>query len=207
MSDKEVIETAKKLVQREAETLLSLAESLDESFVDVVKLVYRCKGKVFVLGSGTSGTISKRMAHLLSVCGTPAVALNPMDCLHGTMGAITSHDIVFLISKGGETDELVKLADILGAQGVYRVVITESLNSSLTSKSDFIVKVHTKEGADVGGVIAMGSTLVVGAWGDALAAVLMRARGRTWEQVLQIHPGGAVGKKTNLPDALDTLSI
>lgn len=205
MSNEEILYSAKELVQKEAEALLSMSENLNEAFVEIAKLVYKCKGKVFVLGSGTSGTISRRMAHLLSVCGTPAVAINPMDCLHGTMGAITSQDIVFLISKGGETDELIKLADILAAQGIYRVVITEFPESSLARKADFVVELHTREGADVGGVIAMGSTLVVGAWGDALAAVLMRLRGRTWEQVLQIHPGGAVGKKSILPKPLSPL--
>ena len=40
----------------------------------------------------------------------------------------------------------------------------------------------------------MGSTLAFAAWGDALAMVLMQARGYGWDEVLFTHPGGAVGQ-------------
>ena len=39
----------------------------------------------------------------------------------------------------------------------------------------------------------MGSTLVVGVWGDALARVLMQINGWELEDSLEIHPAGGVG--------------
>ena len=56
--------------------------------------------------------------------------------------------------------------------------------------------------ADLGGLIATGSTLVVGAWGDALAATLMASRAYSWDDVISTHPGGIVGQQTRLPDPL-----
>jgi D-arabinose 5-phosphate isomerase GutQ len=51
-------------------------------------------------------------------------------------------------------------------------------------------------------LIATGSTLVAGAWGDALAAALMASRDYRWEDVVSTHPGGIVGQQTQLPDRL-----
>jgi arabinose-5-phosphate isomerase len=56
--------------------------------------------------------------------------------------------------------------------------------------------------ADLGSLIATGSTLVAGAWGDALAAALMASRDYSWENVISTHPGGIVGQQTQLPDRL-----
>ena len=77
-------------------------------------------------GSGTSGIMAERLAHLLSVCGTPAVYLPSMDALHGGMGAITTSDLVIAISKTGRSQELTNLVERLGQRGVHVVALTES---------------------------------------------------------------------------------
>ena len=52
------------------------------------------------------------MAHLFSVCGTPAAFLHPMDALHVTMGVLAGSDILITISKGGESAELNDLIQL-----------------------------------------------------------------------------------------------
>ena len=86
-------------------------------------------GKVVTTGSGTSGIMAERLAHLLSVCGTPAVYLPSMDALHGGMGAITASDLVVAISKTGQSHELTNLVERLGPRGIHVVAVTESPDS------------------------------------------------------------------------------
>jgi arabinose-5-phosphate isomerase len=199
------LQTARDLVRREGQGVVDVADQLDESFVAAVELVGRVTGKVFVTGSGTSGAVARRMAHLLSVCGTPAVFLPGMDALHGTMGAVVSGDLLITISRGGESDELNDLSRRVQQRGVPVIALTASPTSTLGTLADLTAVVDAGPEVDPGGVIAMGSTLATAAWGDALAAVLMQIRGYGWEQVLFTHPAGAVGRIEELPDALPSL--
>ena len=201
----QTLTTAQEAIRREASAVAAMADHLDESFLESVDLLTSCTGKVFVCGSGTSGTVGRRMAHLLSVCGTPSVFLSPMDALHGSMGAIAPGDVLIAISHGGETGELGDLMSRVRRRGVPVVLLTAAPASTLARLADVLVVFPDDQDIDPGGVIAMGSTLVVSAWGDALAYVLMRRRSYGWAEVLATHPAGAVGQITALPESLPKL--
>ena len=142
------------------------------------------------------------MAHLLTVCGTPSLYIQPMDALHGSMGAITSGDMLIAISRGGASAEINDLARRVKRLGVPVVSLTSAPASELVQMADISILIRNTPDADPGDVIAMGSTLAVGVWGDALAYVLMIRREHSWAQVLHNHPAGAVGQMTELPPAL-----
>lgn len=202
-----VIAVARRRLRAEAEAVHHLADTLDHSFIDAAELTMRCHGKVFVGGSGTSGSVARRMAHILSVSGTPAVFLSPMDSLHGASGAITSDDMVILISHGGASSEVIESAKIARARGARVLSITGSLGTLLAAQADCSVVIPIDPAAEIGGIIATGSTLAQSAWGDALAEVLMRARGYTWEQFAETHPAGAVGLRSHMPEDLARLDL
>lgn len=200
-----MLDAARTTILDEAAAVAAVAEQIDESFLAVLEQLLACTGKVFIAGSGTSGTIARRMAHLLSVCGTPAAFLHPMDALHGTMGVLAEGDILITISKGGESAEINDLIVLARRRDVRIIALTSNPGSTMAQLADTVVTLHNREGADPGNVIAMGSTLVTAVWGDALAIMLMRQRGYTWEQMLETHPGGAVGKMDARPDALEPI--
>lgn len=201
------IEIARRRLHHEAVAIARVADTIDDDFVDVAKTLLTCNGKVFVSGSGTSGTIARRMAHLLSVCGTPAVFLAPMDALHGSSAAIRGEDVVLLISNGGSSSEVLELAHIARRLGAKIVVLTGQAKSPLAQEADHLALVNVTSEAEIGGVIATGVTLAQAAWGDALAEVLMRARGYTWAEFMKSHPAGAVGMRSDLPEDFPSLAL
>ena len=85
------------------------------------------------------------------------------------------------------------------------IAITSNPESTMAKLAETVVTLENREGADPGNVIAMGSTLVTAVWGDALAILLMRQRGYSWDQMLETHPGGAVGKLNAHPEELDPI--
>ncbi len=198
----ETLRAARDQVRREGAGVAAVADQIGQTFLQAVDLVDAVTGKVFVTGSGTSGAVARRMAHLLAVCGTPAVFLPGMDALHGTMGAVTEGDLLITISKGGESDELNDLSTRVRARGVPVIALTAAPRSTLGTLADLTVVIDPGPDVDPGSLIAMGSTLATSAWGDALASVLMRRRGYGWDQVMFTHPAGAVGKRDGLPEAL-----
>lgn len=201
----EVLEAAREAIRREGSGVAGVADRIDDTFLEVVALLQSCTGKVFVTGSGTNGAVARRMAHLLSVCGTPSLFLPGMDALHGTMGAVVAGDVLITISRGGESSELNDLSARVRQRGVPVVALTAAPESTLARLADISVVLDADDEVDPGGVIAMGSTLIAAVWGDALALVLMRLRGYGWDEVLFTHPAGAVGKIDALPEALASL--
>ncbi|MFB2598810.1 SIS domain-containing protein [Herbiconiux sp. P17] len=202
-----VIEAGRQQVRVEAEAVLDVVDQIDERFERVAGLLHSMTGKVVLTGSGTSGFIARRSAHLFSVSGTPAFFLNPGDGLHGSMGAVEADDVMIALSKGGSSTELNDLVARVQAVGTTVVAITSNGESPLGRLADITVELRNYPAADPGNLLAMGSTLAHSSWLDAMAMVLMRARAVSWERVHFTHPGGAVGLLASLPSDLEALEI
>ncbi|MBT1182286.1 SIS domain-containing protein [Bifidobacterium sp. CP2] len=194
ISGPQLLDIARNAAEIEGKAVLEVVGQIDESMLATIDMIERSTGKVFVTGAGTSGTIAHRFAHLLSVSGTPAIYLHAMDALHGSMGAIEPNDVIITISKGGESDEVNQLCRLLKEKGVGVIGIGEHAESTFAGIVDIFVLLHTIDGADPYNKLAMGSTLVAEAWGDALARALMVVHGWDEESSLKLHPAGAVGK-------------
>jgi arabinose-5-phosphate isomerase len=186
---------ARATIQRESAVVATLAQQLNDSFVNAVDLMLNCQGHVLVAGAGTSHAVGARMAHLLSCCGTPALFIHPGDSQHGLAGAVTSRDVLIAISKGGTTTEVNHLARIARERGAKLIGLTENPQSPLAGYCDVVLCVKAPADSDPYGMIATGSSLFNSALGDALCEVLLKLRGYTKDQFGQTHPGGAVGIK------------
>jgi arabinose-5-phosphate isomerase len=198
--DSSLAELAGAVLSRESAALAALVGTVESSVVAVARQMIAISGKVVTTGSGTSGIMAERLAHLLSVCGTPAVYLPSMDALHGGMGAITTSDLVVAISKTGQSHELTSLVERLERRGIHVVAVTESPGSPFAIAARGVATLPpTPTDADPGDMIAMASTLAVGAWSDAVAVVTMARRGHTVSEVIDSHPAGGVGVRGHRP--------
>lgn len=194
MDDQNMLFAARQIIQREAEVVAALAQQLDAAFIAAVRVLLACDGHVLVTGVGTSGAVARRLAHLLTCCGTPALYLHPGDAQHGMAGAITAKNVVIALSKGGESAEITFVVTYARQQGAQVIAITEQPESTLGKLADVALIIHTPPAADQLNYIATGSSLAVAAVGDALCGLLLRLRGRTLDAFAATHPGGAVGQ-------------
>jgi D-arabinose 5-phosphate isomerase GutQ len=193
-ADSDWIEIAKRVIRADAEAVLGALDGVDQSFVTVARLLAGCTGKVLVTGSGTSGTVASRAAHLLSVGGTPAFYLSPADGLHGGLGVLQPQDIVLALSKGGSSAEMNDFCRRAKTLCGVLVAITASPESDLGRSADHVIRLTLPEGADLGAVVATGSSLAAAAVTDALVEVCRVARGYGWDKLLFTHPAGSVGR-------------
>lgn len=202
MQQSEIIPEAKRVIRQEADAVLTLVDQIDDSFITAVNKLLGCKGHVLVTGSGTSHAVARRMAHLLSCCGTPALPIDAGDSQHGLSGAVKSNDILITLSKGGHTSEVISLAKVAKGRGAYLITIGENPDSDLGKMSDITLKMVAPPEVDPYGMVATGSSLVYSAIGDALCVVILKLRDYSLEQFGETHPGGAVGKKLEDMDLL-----
>ena len=193
-SEHEWVGRAKQVIRADAAAILGTLDGVDETFLDVARKFIECKGKILVTGSGTSGSIASRAAHLLSVGGTPAFYLPPAEGLHGGLGVLQPEDLVLALSKGGSSDELVEFCKRAKTLCAGLISITADPRSALAVMSDHVIQLTLPPDSDLGEVVATGSSLATAAMTDALVEVCRVARGYGWDKLLFTHPSGAVGR-------------
>lgn len=196
MTDEEVIIRARGVIRANARAVFSAESGLSTSFCSAAQAVASCKGKILVVGCGTSGRIAARAAHIFSVSGTPAFSISPDEGLHGGLGVLQPLDLVLAISNGGNSAELNEFCrrskTLCGCQVI---AITSAPQSPVAELADHVINLVLPEDSDFGGILATGSTLAAAAITDALAVISQETRGYSWEKVLSSHPSGAVGRK------------
>lgn len=191
----DVLTRAKALIREEGNAILSLAEQLGESFIQAVNLIYECNGRVIITGMGKSGIIGKKIAATMSSTGTPAYFLHPAEGIHGDLGIVTHDDIVILISKSGDTEEINNLIPSMKLIGVKLIVITNNQNSILAKHSDVVLNLCMEKEACTLGLAPTTSTTMTLVLGDALAIALLDIKKFRAEDFAFFHPGGMLGRK------------
>lgn len=196
MTDKEIISEVNRCISMEADAIGKLTEVLDEKAVlETAKALQNCKGKVILSGCGTSAMAAKKIAHSLCCIEIPALFLSPADAVHGGLGVLQEDDILILISKGGNTQELVNLIPACRTKKTKLIGVSENPDSKIAQAADIYMKVKAEREPCRFNMLATSSTLAVISTFDAICIALMQMTGYTREQFAVIHPGGAVGER------------
>ena len=174
--------------------ITTMAANIGPGFAEAVRMLAGCQGKVLAAGLGNSGATARRIAHVLSVAGTPALFVHAADGLHGGLGAVSDGDVLLAISHGGQTGELNEYVRRARQRGARVLAMSQSRSVPLAQLADVALEVRVPDDVDPGGLIGTASSLATSALGDALAITAMRVRGYTWSSFGFTHPGGAVGQ-------------
>jgi arabinose-5-phosphate isomerase len=192
------LDKARRVIALEAAELTRLHDRLDgAAFASAVESLLRClerRGKIVVVGVGKSGNIGAKIAATLTSTGSPAVVLDTVNALHGDLGVVADGDAVLALSASGETDELVNLLPALLRFDISLIAFTGRVESTLGRSSHVCLDVSVTQEACPLNLAPTASTTVMLALGDALAMVLLEARGFDKEAFARFHPGGRLGR-------------
>lgn len=198
MSEDQVIAVGKQVIQIEEKAIAKLASSIDHNFVKAAKLIYESKGRVVFAGLGKSGLIARKIVATMNSTGTPAIFLHPTDALHGDLGMVRKEDILIIISKSGNTDELYNLVLMLKRLDVGLIGMLGIKNSKIGKLCDVVLDVGVDEEACPHDLAPTASTTAALVMGDALAVALIEMRGFTADDFAMLHPAGSLGKRLSL---------
>jgi len=188
-------DTARRVLEIEAQAILELAPRLDEGFDRAVELLYAGPGRTVVTGMGKSGIIAQKISATLASTGTPSLFLHPVEAVHGDLGRIVKGDVVLAISYSGDTAEILALVPQVKRLGSPLVAVTGNPRSALAQAADVNLDVSIRQEACPLGLAPTASTTAALAMGDALSMALIERRGFTVEDFAVLHPGGRIGKK------------
>jgi arabinose-5-phosphate isomerase len=158
-------------------------------------LIASSRGRVIVAGVGKSGLIGRKIAATLTSTGTPAAFLHPVESVHGDLGIVGPDDVAILLSKSGETAEMMPLLQELKRLGVRVIAITGDPKSTLGRAADATLDAGVPEEACPHDLAPTTSTTAALALGDALGVALLEHKGFRREDFARLHPGGSLGKK------------
>ncbi len=181
--------------QTYSDELLALRHNLDpQVWQGVLDTLAACGGKIAVTGVGTSGIAARKVAHMLACVEQPAIYLNPTDAAHGDLGFLRAEDVLIMISRGGNSEELTRLLPTLASKGVTLISVTENLQSPIAQASKWVLKTHIQREIDPLNMLATTSIVLVLAVFDAICGCIMSRNGFNRQTLLAVHPGGNVGK-------------
>jgi arabinose-5-phosphate isomerase len=191
------LDKARRVIELELTEVQRLLTRLDQSFAHAVETIRACvenRGKIVVVGVGKSGHIGEKIAATLTSTGSPAVVLNSLNAVHGDLGLVVDGDVILALSYSGETDEMINILPALARFDVKIVAITGNANSFLAKNAHVHLDVQVEREACPLALAPTSSTTVMLVLGDALAMVLLEARGFTKEDFARFHPGGRLGR-------------
>ncbi|MCB1087509.1 MAG: KpsF/GutQ family sugar-phosphate isomerase, partial [Verrucomicrobiae bacterium] len=122
------------------------------------------------------------------------------------LGLVTGNDAVIALSYSGETEELLNLLPHLKRRGVTLVAVTGRPESTLGRAADIVLDVNVEREACPMNLAPTSSTTTMLVLGDALAMVLLEARGFGEADFATLHPGGSLGRAllTKVTDIMRT---
>lgn len=181
------------MLDAEMQALQAAATRLDASFVEAVRALVECKGRVCVTGVGKAGLIGGKIQATLASTGTHAYGLHPVEALHGDLGMIHGQDVILALSKSGGS-ELVQLLPRLKKLGCSVILLTAKPDSPAAAQADIVLHIGDAPEACPLGLAPSSSTAAMLALGDALALTVMELKAVAPEQYASYHPGGALGR-------------
>ena len=196
----QVIRNAKKVIEIEKAAITDLQKRFsNKRFSDdlsaAVDLIYKCKGKVVVMGTGKSGIIAQKIVATFNSTGTYSIFQHTADTVHGDLGAVREDDLVLIISKSGSTAEIKTLIPIFKSLNIKIISMVGDLKSELAKLSDIVLDVSIKKEACPHNLAPTSSTTTTLVLGDAIAITLLQKRGFSEKDFASFHPGGNLGRK------------
>lgn len=190
---------AENLLKKTKELLDPFFAHFDPMHVD--RLVERVKGSsnlLFFTGVGKSGLVAQKIAFTMTSTGTRALFLSPTDSLHGDMGIVGKGDYVFLLSKSGESDELLSMLPFLRSRGAETIAVVCESCSRLAKACHYSVPLPVAQELCPFNMAPTISTSAQLLFGDLFAMALMEAKQFTAHDFTLNHPGGSLGKRATI---------
>jgi arabinose-5-phosphate isomerase len=188
---------ARNVFDVEVAALKAVRARLDSTFADAVEAILASLNrqcKIIVVGIGKSGNVGAKIAATCTSTGATAVLLNSVDALHGDLGIVRDGDVILALSYSGESEELLSLLPALKRFSVKLISLTGNPKSALARHSDVVLNVLVPREACPFNLAPTASTTAMLVMGDALAMVVLQARGFKQSDFARYHPSGAIGR-------------
>lgn len=201
LDDAAILAMGKETFAREAATIAEVGQALGDAFVQSVRTILECRGRVLVTGLGKSGIVARKLAATLTSTGTPSHFIHPVEAAHGDLGIVRGGDVLIALSRSGNNQEVINLLAKCKQFGMTVISITSSPDSQLALTSDIVLHCPVAREACPLNLTPTSSATAAMVMGDALALALLQLRGFNADDFATFHPSGVLGRSLLLTAA------
>jgi arabinose-5-phosphate isomerase len=144
---------------------------------------------------GKSGLVGRKIAATFNSTGISSFFLHPAEALHGDLGLIRGEDILVVLSKSGQLNEVEPVIAAAQRLGMKVIGLCGTVDSPLYQRTDIALDCSVKSEACPNNLVPTSSSTAALVMGDALAITLLKARNFTAPDFAVLHPGGSLGRR------------
>jgi arabinose-5-phosphate isomerase len=177
------------------DSLKSIDENLYEQLINECVATIKNGGKIIASGLGKNVPICEKFVGTLNSLSIDARFLHTNTAIHGDLGIVGKKDIVFLLSKGGNTIETVELGKHLSDRGTNTWLLSfyGDGKASNVVKKHFIM--HLINEGDEWDIVPNNSTTIYLIVLQGIALEIGKRLGVTLDDFKLNHPGGGIGER------------
>src|SRR4051812_31177362 len=197
LQPKTILARARECIRIEHAALAETARGLGDEFVATARAIDATSSagrKLIFSGVGKNAAIAQKIAATFNSTGVSSCFLDATQALHGDLGLVDEGDLAFLLSNSGQSEEILRIVPVLKRFGVRIVAFTSNPASDLARNADHKLYYRVPREACPLELAPTASTTAAIALGDALAMVLLEARGLTRDDFARYHPAGNLGR-------------
>jgi len=161
---------------------------------------------VLISGVGKSGSIAVVFSDFLVSMGIRSLFISPVNALHGDIGIVTAEDVVILVSKSGETEELKQVLPFIKNRRAFTISMVCNRNSSLWKSSDVGLELPLMRELCPFNMAPVTSSILQLIFSTTIAIACMKKTNLSRDMYAKNHPGGSIGKRLCLT-AKDVMSV
>ena len=183
-----------------ADAIESLNPEIYEQIICESVDVLKKGGKIIASGLGKNVPICEKFVGTLNSLSLDARFLHTNTAVHGDLGMVGKGDIVYLLSKGGNTVETVALARYLKERGTDTWLMTFTENCKSAEVVDKKLVMHLINEGDEWDIVPNNSTTVYLIILQGIAIEIGKRMGITLDDFKVNHPGGGIGARLSGKD-------
>lgn len=183
-----VLETIKDSIE-------SIPEDIYEQIINECVATLKNGGKIIASGLGKNVPICEKFVGTLNSLGIDARFLHTNTAVHGDLGMVSKKDIVFLLTKGGNTSETVVLGEHLKNRGTNTWLMSFYGDGKASKVVDKKFIMHLINEGDEWDIVPNNSTTVYLIVLQGIALEVGKRLGITLDNFKVNHPGGGIGER------------
>lgn len=178
-------------------TLDSAISNLDEEKVqNLINIINNTNRNLFFCGIGKNAYVSKHIVATYNSLSIQSYFIDPVDAIHGDMGILKDGDVLIILTKSGNTQEIIDFVDKIN-KNVTKILIHSNEKSILKNKVDHDIFLKIETEIDQSNIVPTSSLITYLAFLQSLSIEVIERRNFKINNFFDNHPGGSIGKIKN----------
>ena len=178
------------------DSIESVTEEQYEQLLKDCEDTIRSGGKIVASGLGKNVPICEKFVGTMTSLSLPACFLHTNTAMHGDLGYVTDKDLLIILTKSGNTEESVILAQyVKQSRKTKQWLLTMGKNTRVEPYVNHTIHIDMDNEGDEWNIVPNNSTSIYLIILQGVAIELAKRLGISLSDFKINHPGGAIGKK------------